>query len=102
VAQPESGMAWKTTSSSAPGRRPPPRATQERARSGLWQARRACSGLDRTWPARRPLEVLSKVRLLCTVAAAVLPWVYMPEMGQAGPDLAAPHRLILDSSGGCC
>jgi hypothetical protein len=60
VTQPKTKTAWKTASSSAPGRRPPPRATQGRAQSGLWRARRACSGLDRTWPARRPLEVLSR------------------------------------------
>jgi hypothetical protein len=85
VMQPESRMAWKTTSSSTPGRRPPPQAAQGRARSGPRRAGRACSGLDRTWLARRPLEVLSKLWLSCSAAAVRPAMGVWARSGSGGP-----------------
>jgi hypothetical protein len=66
---PESGTAWAMALRCTPRRWPPPRAAQRRARSGLQLTRRAYNGSDRTWLVWRPLEALSKVRLLCSPTA---------------------------------
>jgi hypothetical protein len=85
VTRPEFGTSWKMASSSMPGRRPPPRAAQGRARSGLRWARRAYGSLDLTWPARLPLEVLLKVWLSCSAAAVRAAVGVRARSGSGGP-----------------